>query len=99
LENQTRARRFYVSGRVQGVGYRWFAQTSAEQLGVAGYVRNLSDGRVEVYAIGIAGRLRELSDQLRRGPRLAAVTDVSESEAELLVEFASGFSVRGEYEG
>jgi acylphosphatase len=99
LENQTRARRFYVSGRVQGVGYRWFAQTSAEQLGVAGYARNLSDGRVEVYAIGSAEQLRELARELQRGPQLAAVTDVSESEAELLATFASGFSVRGEYEG
>ena len=43
------ARRFFVSGRVQGVGYRFFAQNVAEQLGVSGYAKNL---RVEVYAVG-----------------------------------------------
>jgi acylphosphatase len=42
------ARRWFVRGRVQGVGYRWFAQRAAAELGLTGYTRNLDDGRVEV---------------------------------------------------
>ena len=45
------AKRFFASGLVQGVGYRFFARRAAERLGVAGYAKNLRDGRVEVYAV------------------------------------------------
>ena len=45
------ARRYFIRGRVQGVGFRDFAQRAAAQLGVSGYARNLDDGRVEVYAV------------------------------------------------
>ena len=51
------ARRWYIRGRVQGVGYRYFAQRAAAALGLSGYARNLDDGRVEVYAAGPAGKL------------------------------------------
>ena len=54
------ARRWYVRGRVQGVGYRYFAQRAAVSLGLTGYARNLDDGRVEVYAAGPAGKVAEL---------------------------------------
>jgi acylphosphatase len=80
------AKRFFVSGRVQGVGYRYFAVDTAEQIGV-------TDGRVEVYAIGTAGQLRNFARELQRGPAFAAVADVAEVEAELLPAFSSGFSV------
>ena len=46
------ARRWFVSGRVQGVGFRYFVQDRAEELGVKGWARNLDDGRVEVYGVG-----------------------------------------------
>ena len=46
------ARRWLIRGRVQGVGFRYFAQRAAAELGLTGYVRNLDDGRVEVYAAG-----------------------------------------------
>ncbi|MEP6705591.1 MAG: acylphosphatase, partial [Acidobacteriota bacterium] len=46
------ARKFYIRGRVQGVGYRYFAQRSAARHQIRGYVRNLDDGRVEAYAQG-----------------------------------------------
>jgi hypothetical protein len=49
---ETQAKRFFVSGMVQGVGFRFFAERTAASLGVGGYVKNLFDGRVEVYAIG-----------------------------------------------
>jgi len=51
------ARRWLVRGRVQGVGYRWFAQKAAAGLGLSGYARNLDDGRVEVYAAGAEAKL------------------------------------------
>lgn len=87
------AKRYYVSGRVQGVGYRFFALKTARQLGLAGYARNLPDGRVEVYAVGTGTQLGELAKALRRGPRTAAVTEVSEVDAELNLEFAGDFYI------
>jgi len=90
---EKQAKRFFVSGRVQGVGYRYFAMDTAEQIGVTGYTKNLADGRVEVYAIGTSAQLRDLARELRRGPALAAVSDVDEAEAEVLLAFSSGFSL------
>ncbi len=77
------ARRYYVSGRVQGVGFRYFAERIATELGVTGYTRNLDDGRVEVYAVGSAEKLSELSGYLWKGPRMADVRQVEELEAPL----------------
>lgn len=79
------ARRWYVRGRVQGVGYRNFAQRSAQSLGLSGYARNLDDGRVEVYAAGAAEKLAELAPLLHRGPRWADVRGVEEQEAAVQV--------------
>ena len=90
---KTLAKRFFVSGLVQGVGFRFFAEHTAGQLGVAGYVKNLFDGRVEVYAIGNVSQLETLRNELRRGPRMAGVDDVSESDAEVLVEYSGGFTI------
>jgi acylphosphatase len=75
------ARRWFVRGRVQGVGYRYFAQRAAAELGLSGYVRNLDDGRVEVYAAGPAAKLAELAPLLHKGPRWADVRGVEEQEA------------------
>ncbi len=80
-DKPTQARRFVVRGRVQGVGYRYFAQRAAESLGVSGYVRNLDDGRVEVYAVGPQQKLSELAGRLYQGPRWADVRGVDEEEA------------------
>jgi acylphosphatase len=93
VSDQKQGRRFYISGRVQGVGYRFFARAAAERHGVAGYTRNLRDGRVEVYAVGTEAQLQGLLAELRRGPRLAFVENVSEAEAELLAQFHSQFSI------
>jgi len=73
-------KKFVISGRVQGVGYRYFAERWAEQLGIAGYVKNLWDGNVEVYAIGDAVALEELKRQLAEGPRSARVAAIDESD-------------------
>ena len=78
---QVVARRYFVRGRVQGVGYRFFAQRAAEQLGLTGWVRNLDDGRVEVYAAGPEEKLSEFSGMLWKGPRWSDVRGVEEQEA------------------
>jgi acylphosphatase len=65
-----------ISGRVQGVSYRFFVQQSAEKLGVGGKVRNLSDGRVEAVLQGLPEKLEELHALLRRGPPQAEVKTI-----------------------
>ncbi len=86
------ARRFVVHGRVQGVGFRYFVERAACELGCRGYVRNRADGTVEVYALGSLAKLKRLGEDLRRGPSLARVDEVDELEAEH--EPAKGFQVR-----
>jgi acylphosphatase len=75
------ARRWYVRGHVQGVGYRNFAQRAAVQLGLHGYARNLDDGRVEVYAAGAPDKLSEFAGMLHAGPQWSDVRGVEEQEA------------------
>lgn len=75
------ARRYLVSGMVQGVGFRWFVQREARRLEMSGYVKNLHDGRVEVLAVGATEKLAALRQLLERGPVGARVTEVSEQEA------------------
>jgi len=70
------ARRWLIRGRVQGVGFRYFAQKSAASLGLSGYTRNLDDGRVEVYAVGPEEKLSEMAGLLHTGPRWAEVRGV-----------------------
>ena len=65
-----------MSGRVQGVGYRYFAMRSAEALGVSGFVRNLVDGRVEVVGEASEEVLAEFEGTLRQGPAFSAVQAV-----------------------
>ena len=84
-----------MSGRVQGVGFRFFAEHTALSLGIGGYVRNLSEGRVEVYAIATAEQMDALREALRRG-REWLVQRVDEERAELLREYANTFSVEGD---
>lgn len=93
MNERQSSRRYYVSGMVQGVGYRHFVAWTAERLEVAGFARNLRDGRVEVYAIGTAESLAALRAELERGPRAARVERVSEEEAALEARWARGFSV------
>jgi acylphosphatase len=65
-----------VSGRVQGVCYRAFAQEEAEALGLCGWVRNLPDGRVQAEVEGPRAWVEQLLDRLRKGPPRAQVTDL-----------------------
>jgi acylphosphatase len=65
--------RYFVSGRVQGVGYRYFTLQTAQELGVNGFARNLPDGRVEVVAEAADDVLHQFEERLREGPSFAAV--------------------------
>jgi acylphosphatase len=69
-------RRYVVSGRVQGVGFRWFVLQQARRLDLSGYARNCADGTVEVVARGDEAALMALEQLLVEGPELAAVSEV-----------------------
>jgi acylphosphatase len=90
----TQARRFLVRGRVQGVGFRWFVEREAHILQIAGWVRNNSDGSVEVLAVGRPEQLSKLRMRLQEGPRAARVDDIEESVVEPVAGLNS-FQVRG----
>ncbi len=66
----------FVSGLVQGVGYRYFAIRRADAYGISGFAKNLIDGRVEVVAEGNPGLVEEFIKDLRNGPISAHVTDI-----------------------
>ncbi|MEQ1606215.1 MAG: acylphosphatase [Pyrinomonadaceae bacterium] len=72
------ARKFFISGEVQGVGYRFFAQRSSARHQVRGYVKTLADGRVEVLAEGAAAAVDAFRLDLAAGPTDARVTVVEE---------------------
>ncbi|MBS1785056.1 MAG: acylphosphatase [Acidobacteria bacterium] len=69
--------RFRVTGRVQGVGFRWWAEAQAQALGLSGFVRNEPDGSVSGCAEGEASALASYRDQLARGPSSAGVADLA----------------------
>ena len=69
-----------VTGVVQGVGFRWFVREKARRLGLAGWVRNVSDGSVEVVASGEQGQIDLLVGELKKGPP-GAVVDAIEPES------------------
>ena len=93
MDEKQIAKRYYVSGTVQGVGFRYFALRTARGLALAGYTRNLSDGRVEIYAIGTDASLASLRAELQRGPRSAEVSGVVEEVADIEERFAKGFTI------
>lgn len=72
------ARRYTISGEVQGVGYRYFATRAAARHQVHGYVRNLPDGRVEAFAQGSQTQLDGFRDDLGAGPKFSKVTNIEE---------------------
>lgn len=84
----------FVSGRVQGVSYRANAAAMAQRLGLAGWVRNLPDGRVEILAQGEDKPLRSLLAWAHQGPALARVEHVDARWGEAL-QALTGFVVRG----
>ena len=85
------AKRFFVSGFVQGVGFRNFAEAEARRLNLGGDVCNLRGGCVGAYAIGTAAQLATFRKALERGPRFSSVSGVSEEPAGVDPRYASGF--------
>lgn len=85
-------RRWIVRGRVQGVGFRGYVRRAASYIGVRGTVKNLTDGGVEVVALGNERELKELHAALERGPALARVTSVTGGPGSLALEH-EGFRV------
>lgn len=76
------ARKYLISGEVQGVGYRFFAQRAAATHQVAGYVRNLKDGRVEIHAEGTPESVEAFKHDLAAGPGFGHVAGVEEINLE-----------------
>jgi acylphosphatase len=72
------ARQFFISGDVQGVGYRFFAQRASARHQVVGYVKNLDDGRVEALVEGPAQSVEAFKHELATGPRFSSVSYLEE---------------------
>ena len=87
------ARHFIISGRVQGVGFRFFAQAAAAREGVYGWVRNLPDGQVEVHAEGEAEAIDRFEHRLGHGPPGARVDRVDRDDT-VPSHHNAGFDIR-----
>jgi len=77
----TTRRGFRLTGRVQGVGFRWWTRRTAEELGLRGTVRNCRDGSVEIHAEGGDDAMESFARRIRSGPSAARVDEVEEVEA------------------
>ena len=87
-----RAVQVVVTGRVQGVGFRWSAMDRAESLGVNGWVRNLYDGSVEAWIEGTDAQVAQMIEWMREGPSWASVQTYQVSEQAPM--HMTGFRVR-----
>lgn len=87
------ARRYNVSGRVQGVGFRNYVEHAAAKIGVHGYVRNRRDGRVEVFAMGGPEQLKQLRGALERGPMMSRVDGVAEEPDAVDANYLGNFVI------
>ena len=83
------ARRFFISGDVQGVGFRFFAQRAAARHQVVGFVKNLADGRVEALAEGPAQSVEAFKNELAAGPRFSSVDHLEEINLEPAGRYSS----------
>jgi acylphosphatase len=92
-DGEVQAYVFIVSGMVQGVGFRWFAEREASKRSVRGYVRNLDDGRVEILAQADAARLEEFRERIQSGPSASRVDRVEVREVDVDRELLS-FRIR-----
>jgi acylphosphatase len=88
------ARRYFIRGRVQGVGFRFFAEDAAVREGLSGYVRNLPDGRVEAAVEGEVEGVERFERAIHQGPRGARIEDVEHEEIAPSGR-PTGFVVRG----
>ncbi len=88
-----RAYRWVISGRVQGVGFRWFVLRAAQRLGVTGWARNLWDGGVEVMGQGTLSMLHDFEKELHMGPLLGNVEKVEKIEVTSEVSTFKSFEI------
>ena len=93
MKQAKQAKRYFISGSVQGVGFRYFTQRAAEKLSISGYVRNLRDGRVEVYAMGAEEQLSGFKGTLKDGPNFSIVQEIREEPAGLDAQFEKTFVI------
>ena len=93
MKQEVLARRYTVSGRVQGVGFRNYVEHVAGNLKVDGYVRNRRDGSVEVFAIGTPERLKQMRVALEKGPMMSYVADVREEPDTLDARYLGKFII------
>ena len=93
MSNEPMAVRWFISGRVQGVGFRWFVFRRAGELGIGGWARNLPDGRVEVFGEGSRVNLDSLDHSLRVGPKFALVDNVEKCDCPHEVEGFKSFDI------
>jgi acylphosphatase len=92
-KEELQARRFVVTGLVQGVGFRNYVEHAAGKLGVQGYVRNRLDGSVEVLAMGKPEQLGHLRAALQKGPMMSHVSGVSEEPDRVETEYLGQFTI------
>jgi len=86
--------RYIVRGDVQGVGFRWFVLREATRLELAGYVRNLRNGTVEVVALGTVSALATLEAALGKGPPAARVHAVDKEDISQDIKLPKPFDLR-----
>jgi len=94
MTEAVKACRWLLSGRVQGVGFRWFTVRRATEHGVVGWVRNLPDGRVEVLAKGPVTSIMQFEDALALGPHMARVENVDKADVSPEVIGDKSFTMR-----
>ena len=92
--SSTKGLHILITGRIQGVGFRYATRTAAVQLGLSGWVRNLSNGQVEACFYGEQIPLEEMLDWCKSGARLAHVTALS-FDWQDSVHHSEGFQIRG----
>ncbi|MDZ7672368.1 MAG: acylphosphatase [Halanaerobiales bacterium] len=83
----------FISGRVQGVGFRAFTRKNAQQLGVNGWVKNIYDGRVEAVLEGDNSTVKQLESKLKKGPRFANIDNIEVQNETYEGDFSS-FSIK-----
>ena len=93
FESESYRRHALVSGKVQNVGFRWYAREKAVDLGLTGWVRNLPDGRVELWFQGEIGAVEAMEEWCRRGSPTASVMK-AEITDEPVLDYEKVFEIR-----
>lgn len=90
----TATKHLIISGRVQGVGFRYFTYRSAKGLGIKGWVQNLHDGTVETVLVGSHENIEKMVNKLKEGPPSSRVQNIEEVDGQINAENFNDFSIR-----